>query len=127
MKKVLFAAFAGLSVMFMAASSGSVNSDKNHPVSQVVPGSNWNYNGDSTTPKPDSPKYAMNVILSDTTKDTTAVPKFVAMVQRMVSDTTKDSTKTGPKYYAIIEKLISDTSKDSTKLPKYGLAYNDRN
>ena len=148
MKKVLFAAFAGLSVMFMAASSGSVNSRENHSVSQVIPASNWNSNGDSTTPKPDSPKYAMNVILSDTTKDTTAVPKFVAMmqssfsdttkdttavpkfvamVQLMVSDTTKDSTKTGPKYYAIIEKLMSDTTADSTKLPKYGLAYNDRN
>ena len=127
MKKVLFAAFAGLSVMFMAASSGSVNSGGNHQISQVLPANNWNYNGDSTAPKPDSPKYAMNVIFSDTTKDSTKVPKFVAMVQRMISDTTKDSTKTGPKYYAIIEKLMSDTTKDSTKVPKYDMAYNDRN
>jgi hypothetical protein len=144
MKKVLFAALAGLSVMFMASSSGSKNF-KNSQMGQVVSGK---YTGDSTTPKPDSPKYAMNTILSDTTKDTTSVPKFVAMmhssfsdttkdstkvpkfvamVQRMISDTTKDSTKTGPKYYAIIEKLMSDTTKDSTKLPKYDMAYNDRN
>jgi hypothetical protein len=125
MKKVLLAAFTGLSVMFMAASSGAGNSNKTSQISQTVSGSNWKYTGDST--KPDSPKYAMNVILADTTKDTTAVPKFVAFVQRMVSDTTKDTTKTGPKYYAIIEKLITDTTKDSTKIPKYDLAYNDKN